>query len=72
MPIYIRRTTLWETERGELVQVSVSILDELWEPQSEITTAVGPFDDAAQVLAHTTDAAEQAAWWQTRQQRLFG
>lgn len=67
---WIRRTTLWETDRGDLLQVSVAVLDSEWEPQSEITTAVGPFDDPVQAVADTTDHAEQAAWWQTRQQRL--
>jgi hypothetical protein len=68
--VWVRRTTLWETSRGELLQVSVAVLDDAWDPQSEITTAVGPFDDPGQAVATTTEAAEQAAWWCTRQQRL--
>jgi hypothetical protein len=71
MPAWIRRTTLWETDRGELVQVAVAVLDEQWDPQAEVTTPLGPFDSPTDAVVETTEQAELAAWWQTRQQTLL-
>lgn len=69
-PRYTLRTTLWESAQGELLQVSVAVLDDLWEPQAEVTTPVGPFDDKSEALAETLRQVLVAAWWCTDQQRL--
>lgn len=52
------RITTWCTSRGEVVQVSVAVLDEdSWEPLAIATEHVGPFDDVDAVLAYATEAA---------------
>lgn len=40
------RWTLWESDRGEAVQLSLCVLDNSWEPQAEWTKQLGPFHDA--------------------------
>lgn len=70
MERYTVRTTLWESAQGELLQVSVTILDDVWEPQATVTTPLGPFDDKSEALAETLHQAKTAAWWCTAQQRL--
>lgn len=39
----ILRWTLWETEHGEPVQLSLCVLDASWEPLYERTVPCGPF-----------------------------
>lgn len=68
-PFFIR-TTLWHDDGGNLRQVSVAVLDALWEPQAEITRNVGPFDDVDQVVKESTSRARAAAWWTCGQGRL--
>lgn len=50
---------MWEDDRGNLVQVSVALLDYLWEARVEITNRVGPFDDGARVLERTTNEVDR-------------
>lgn len=47
----IQRWTAWRDERFGVVQVSLAILDDHWEPLAEWTEELGPFDDAADVVA---------------------
>lgn len=42
----IQRWTLWESDEGEPLQMSLALLDDTWEPQMERTVPLGPFHDA--------------------------
>lgn len=42
----IHRWTLWETEAGEPLQLSLCLLDDVWEPMWESTKPCGPFHGA--------------------------
>lgn len=42
----IHRWTLWETEDGEPLQMSLALLDDGWEPLHERTLPCGPFHTA--------------------------
>lgn len=41
----IRRWTLWETDEGSELQLSLCLLDDNWEPLWEATKQCGPFHD---------------------------
>lgn len=69
-PSWILRTTLWEDDKGNLIQVSATVLDGAWEPQSTSTVAVGPFDEPGIALLDATRQAKRDAWWITNQLRL--
>lgn len=54
----IVRHTYWSNSTGDIVQVSCAVINESdWEPLSEVTKLVGPFDDAKAEL----QAAQQQA-----------
>ena len=40
------RWTLWESEAGEAVQLSLCVLDSSWEALAEFTKPCGPFHSA--------------------------
>lgn len=42
----VLRWTLWESETGEPLQLSLMILDSSWEPLAEFTKPCGPFHSA--------------------------
>lgn len=42
----LHRWTLWESEAGEPIQMSLALLDDTWEPLHERTVQLGPFHDA--------------------------
>lgn len=49
----IHRWTVWESEEGDHLQVSLAVLNSAWEPLLEFTKAVGPFfplDEACWLL----------------------
>lgn len=48
------RWTTWHNDAGDCIQVSCALIDDAWEPLSEATELVGPFDEL--------DDAVQVAW----------
>lgn len=60
LPGRIERVTRWQDHQGNVTQVAVAILEaEGWEQLCECVNAVGPFENVADVLAQTLDAARE-------------
>lgn len=64
------RITTWLDERQQVWQVSVACLDETCEAVVEVTEAVGPFDDVAEVLSRAEAVAHSLGGWRAHQQTL--
>lgn len=59
---YVTRSTSWHDPAGNLVQVSVAMLDpSTWDELSCVTEHVGPFDDGAAVVAQAVEVAVNLA-----------
>lgn len=55
----LHRWTLWESERGEPLQMSLCLLDDSWEPLMERTYPCGPFHDAESTRLALLDDARR-------------
>ena len=58
----IRRETQWQDARSNVFQVSVAYLDHLWEPQVDVTEAVGPFETVSEARARCERVCRQLCW----------
>lgn len=57
----MHRVTLWKNERDQVVQVAVCCLSQGWEPQVEVTEAVGPFDNPDELILQALRRAHALA-----------
>jgi len=46
----VKRSTIWYDDALGVLQVSVALLNDDWEPQAEATRQVGPFDHVDEEL----------------------
>lgn len=59
----LHRWTLWESDAGEPLQMSLMLLDDHWEPLMERTLPCGPFHDAEDRRLELLDDARR--WLRT-------
>lgn len=67
----VKRTTVWQDARGNTVRVAVCHLNAWWEPISEVTQDVGPFDDWREVAERANTLALDQGGWRCYQGALF-
>jgi len=55
---YVTRSTAWHDPAGNVVPVSLAVLDpETWDVLSCVTEHVGPFDDVPAIVAQSVEVA---------------